>query len=216
MNPAKKKSDHEVQPRDRETRAQILAAAQELFLNKGFNGVSMKDVAETVQITSAALYYHFPDGKRELFMSVISSLLEESVQGAIQVVSRVQGIRERLTALTQHLFTLPFDRFALLARDIREQLPDLVQKRALFLHTRDTLLQTITGIFQQAMESGEISKDIPASVLAALFEGMITSALRNKHLAIGGIEQYDAHQLARFIIDVLLDGIGVSRQEKVQ
>ncbi len=62
---------------DRETRLQILAVAQQLFLAKGYKGVSMKDVAEQVQVTSAALYYHFPSGKQDLFFSVIQRMLQE-------------------------------------------------------------------------------------------------------------------------------------------
>jgi AcrR family transcriptional regulator len=75
-----KKSMHEEsrQPAgDRETRQQILEVARELFLSRGYKGVSMKDVAEEIQVTSAALYYHFPGGKQELFFNMIQTMLED-------------------------------------------------------------------------------------------------------------------------------------------
>jgi AcrR family transcriptional regulator len=97
---------------DRETRQQILKAAQQLFLAKGYKGVSMKDVAEAVQVTSAALYHHFPDGKQEIFFSVIQMMLGEWSRGALLATSSAQGLRERLNRLTQYLFTLPIDRLA--------------------------------------------------------------------------------------------------------
>ena len=109
VNPVKKKLGEESQPAagDRETRQQILEAARQPFLAKGYKGVSMKEVAEAVQITSAALYYHFPDGKQDLFFSVIQMTLEEWTQGALLATASAQGLRERLDRLTQYLFTLP-------------------------------------------------------------------------------------------------------------
>ena len=43
-------------PVDQETRRKILTKAAELFLAKGYKGVSMKEIAEAVEVTSAALY----------------------------------------------------------------------------------------------------------------------------------------------------------------
>src|SRR5438876_10977034 len=103
-NQVKKKMGEESQPAagDRETRQQILKAARQLFLARGYKGVSMKDVAEEVQVTSAALYYHFPDGKQDLFFCVIQMMLEEWTRGAVLSTASAQGLRERLTRLTQY------------------------------------------------------------------------------------------------------------------
>ena len=49
-----------VDPSDFETRNRIIQASILLFKEKGFKGGSMKDVAEAVSITPAALYYYFP------------------------------------------------------------------------------------------------------------------------------------------------------------
>ena len=193
--------------RDRETRQQILKAAEELFLDKGYSGVSMKDVAEAVQVTSAALYYHFPAGKQDLFMSMLESLFEGWNRGALLAIAPVQGVRNRLLALTEYLFTLPFDRLALLARDVHEHTVDKGQRRKVMLQTRDALLQHVSTIFQEAIDAGEITANIPANILATMFEGMSASVLRSKHLALGGIEKYDTSQLAILIVSALLDGI---------
>ena len=79
---------------DRETRQQILEVARELFLSKGYKGVSMKEVAEEVQVTSAALYYHFPGGKQDLFFNIIQKMLEDWTQGAILATAQSQGLQE--------------------------------------------------------------------------------------------------------------------------
>src|SRR6266516_8126883 len=88
---------------DRETRQQILESARELFLARGYKGVSMKEVAEEVQVTSAALYYHFPGGKQDLFFSIIQMMLEEWTQGALLATAQAQGRREGRSRLTQYL-----------------------------------------------------------------------------------------------------------------
>lgn len=209
MNPVKKtiSEGRATAAGDHETRRQVLEAAQQLFLAKGYKGVSMKDVAEVVQVTSAALYYHFPDGKQELFFSVIQMMLEEWTRGALLATAPAQGLRERLNRLTQYMFTLPIDRFSILIRDIHENVLDHSTKRTLVLQIRDTFMQQVTDIFQQAIDSGEITQDIPAALLASMYEGMSISVLRDKHMAMGGAENIDAGQLGALIVSVLLQGI---------
>ena len=209
MNTIKKTIDEESRPPagDRETRQQILDAARELFLTRGYNGVSMKEVAEEVQVTSAALYYHFPGGKQALFFSIVHKMLEDSTQGALRAISQAQGLRDGLTRLTQYLLTLPIDRFSVLARDIHENVLDRETQRVALEQMQNVFVQHVTDLFQQAIDAGEITREIPAAVLATMYEGMSISLLRSQHLAIGGTERYDAEQLAGFVVSVLLRGI---------
>jgi AcrR family transcriptional regulator len=212
VNPVNKKRGEESQfpAGDRETRRQILEAARALFLARGFKGVSMKDVAEAVQVTSAALYYHFPDGKQDIFFSVMQMMIEEWARGALLATETAQGLRKQLDCLTQYLFTLPIDRYALLARDINENILDHSKKRMFLLQVRNTLSQHVTDIFQQAIDAGEIQPDIPAAVLAAMYEGMSISVLRNKRMSAEKNENSDPRQFAAFVTSVLLNGISIS------
>jgi len=49
-----------------ETRDKILDAARELFASEGYEGVSMRKVAEMIEYSATAIYVHFAD-KEELF-----------------------------------------------------------------------------------------------------------------------------------------------------
>jgi len=49
-----------------ETRDKILDAARELFVSEGYEGVSMRKVAEKIEYSPTAIYVHFGD-KNELF-----------------------------------------------------------------------------------------------------------------------------------------------------
>ena len=211
MNTIKKSIGEQSRPPtgDRETRQQILEAARELFLARGYKGVSMKEVAEEVQVTSAALYYHFPGGKQDLFFNIVQMMLEDWTQGALLAAAQSQGLQERLGRLTQYLLTLPIDRFSILARDIHENVLDRETQRVALEQLQNVFVQHVRDMFQQAIDAGEINGEIPADVLATIYEGMSISLLRSQHLAIGGTGRYDAGQLAGFVVSILLRGITV-------
>ncbi len=54
----------------RDTRAEILAAALELFATKGLHGTSVRDIARAVGVRESTLYNHF-ESKEALFDAVI-------------------------------------------------------------------------------------------------------------------------------------------------
>ena len=59
-----------------DTRVRILDAARELFAERGYAGTSMRDLAEALGMTKAALYYHFP-GKAQILTALVEPLLDE-------------------------------------------------------------------------------------------------------------------------------------------
>jgi AcrR family transcriptional regulator len=61
--------------RDQDTRQRIREVALELFAEQGYDGTSLRQIAERLGITKAALYYHFKS-KDEIVTSVLESMLE--------------------------------------------------------------------------------------------------------------------------------------------
>ena len=59
-----------------DTRSEISAVAAELFAEQGYQQTSLREIAERLGITKAALYYHFPS-KSELLSSLVEPLIEE-------------------------------------------------------------------------------------------------------------------------------------------
>jgi AcrR family transcriptional regulator len=55
-----------------ETREKILDAARELFIAEGYEGVSMRKVAQKIEYSPTAIYMHFPD-KEQLFLELCHS-----------------------------------------------------------------------------------------------------------------------------------------------
>jgi AcrR family transcriptional regulator len=200
--PVKQWVEHTSSPVDQETRRQILSKAAELFLAKGYKGVSMKEIAEAVEVTSAALYYHFPKGKEDLFTTMIQTVfVDEGLAGIDQALAATQDVRERLTLLTSALLTLPLDeRLSTLLRDAREHLKDPAHQQVI-LSLLDRIRRRVTDLFQVAHDAGAIRSDLPVNVLVGLYMGMLREA---KSLP-------GAHPAA-FLVSVLFDGI--ARQEQ--
>ncbi|MDA3643377.1 TetR/AcrR family transcriptional regulator [Saccharopolyspora indica] len=64
-------------PRTRvDTSAEIRAVAAELFAQQGVEKTSLREVAEQLGITKAALYYHFPS-KADLVRGIVQPLLDD-------------------------------------------------------------------------------------------------------------------------------------------
>ena len=192
---------------DRETWRQILKAAEELFLARGYKGVSMKEVADAVQVTPAALYYHFPQGKEDLFLSMIQAMFEEWSAGISRAIAPARGIRDLLNLLTLYLLTLPVDHFPVLIQDAKEQIKDREKQQAIFRQLRGTFQQRIEDLFQQAIGSGEITTDIPANVLASMYQGMVIALLQYMHFSAKDSERIEIPRLASMLVSALLDGI---------
>jgi TetR/AcrR family transcriptional regulator, cholesterol catabolism regulator len=188
---------------DQETRRQILTKAAELFLAKGYKGVSMKELAAAVEVTSAALYYHFPKGKEDLFTTMIQTVfVDEGVAGIDQTLAATQEVRERLTLLTSALLTLPLDeRLSTLLRDAREHLKD-PEHRQVILSLLDRIRQQVTGLFQAAHDAGAIRPDLPVKALVGLYMGMLREA---KSLP-------ETHPAAS-LVSVLFDGIAKQEEQ---
>ena len=55
-----------------ETRAEILRVALELFTERGFEGTSIRDIAEALGMTKSSLYYHF-DGKEAIIQALLDT-----------------------------------------------------------------------------------------------------------------------------------------------
>ena len=52
-----------------QTREKILAAARELFIAEGYDGVSMRRIADKIEYSPTAIYIHFAD-KDQLFREI--------------------------------------------------------------------------------------------------------------------------------------------------
>lgn len=69
-----------------ETKNMIIDVAEGLFAKFGYLGVSMTDIANDLEITKAALYYHYKS-KKEIYLKVLSSAFEDFSKDIHRVVN---------------------------------------------------------------------------------------------------------------------------------
>lgn len=69
----------------KQRRAQLLAAAQQVFVERGYHATAMDEIADRAGVSKPVLYQHFP-GKLELYLAILDRLnadLVQSVTGAV-------------------------------------------------------------------------------------------------------------------------------------
>jgi len=79
-----------------ETRDKILDAARELFVTEGFEGVSMRKVAERIEYSPTAIYIHFAD-KEELFRELCHqdyARLAEVFQSSVMSTDPIERLKQ--------------------------------------------------------------------------------------------------------------------------
>ncbi len=79
-----------------EIRDKILDAARELFVSEGYEGVSMRRVAEKIEYSPTAIYVHFTD-KNELFRELCHqdyARLAEVFQGSAMPLDPVERLKQ--------------------------------------------------------------------------------------------------------------------------
>jgi AcrR family transcriptional regulator len=60
-------------------RAQLLAAAQDVFAANGYHAAAMDEIAERAGVSKPVLYQHFP-GKLELYMALLDTHVDQLIQ----------------------------------------------------------------------------------------------------------------------------------------
>lgn len=71
----------------------ILKEASKLFSEFGFFGVSMEDIAQKLNISKAALYYHFKS-KKEIYLKVLERSFERLIKNIEGKISKTKSEEE--------------------------------------------------------------------------------------------------------------------------
>ncbi|HLM18678.1 MAG TPA: helix-turn-helix domain-containing protein [Acidimicrobiia bacterium] len=88
-----------------DTRERILSVANELFIEQGYEGTSLREIADRLDITKAALYYHFrsKDEILETLLTPFDTLLDELL-GRLEDAHDVEGWAAALTWVVTQIF----------------------------------------------------------------------------------------------------------------
>lgn len=76
----------------------IIEVASHLFLHQGYDATSVRQIADEVGVTEAALYYHFKDGKSELLQEVFACQMPNFKQ----VLDECRGANSLMDLMTRY------------------------------------------------------------------------------------------------------------------
>src|SRR6202045_2920294 len=86
-----------------ERRGQLLAAASEVFVDRGFHAAGMDEIADRAGVSKPVLYQHFTS-KLELYLAVLARHVDNLVSGVQQALRTTTDNRRRLHAAVQAFF----------------------------------------------------------------------------------------------------------------
>lgn len=91
-------------------RAEILAAAERIFVAEGYEGATIRKIADEVGVSSTALYMHFKDKDQillEICIETIEQMLDSNTEIAARPIDSVSRVRLMLEAYVRFGFEHP-------------------------------------------------------------------------------------------------------------
>jgi AcrR family transcriptional regulator len=187
-------------------RAEILAAAAEVFADNGFAATTIKAIADAADVSEGTLYNYF-GGKREILLAVAREA-EGPMAQALLDAARLES-REAIVTLFARAFDLSEARIPYLRTLLTASWTDdsIMQQ---FLTVRlGRVYAALQAFIAQRIEDGIFRPIDPATgarMAMGMFGGLILPALR-------GLEPLPTAQerraIAETVADLLLDGVRV-------
>ncbi|HET6749257.1 MAG TPA: TetR/AcrR family transcriptional regulator [Actinomycetes bacterium] len=88
--------------RKEQTRADVVAAARDVFLRRGFHGASLEEITEHAGYTKGAVYSNFA-GKDELFLAVLDAHAADRTRAYTAAALHASSFEEGLHALAREM-----------------------------------------------------------------------------------------------------------------
>ena len=148
---------HVIQEEDSSKRRQILDGARKVFMDLGFDGASMGEIARAAQVSKGTLYVYFAD-KCALFEAILE---QEALQYG-QVVFNFDPARDAETTLKEfgrayiHLLCRPGGGSAIrTVMAIAERMPDV--GRRYYARVLDKSINRLSGYLQARVAAGDLA-----------------------------------------------------------
>jgi AcrR family transcriptional regulator len=199
-------------PRQRRKEArphELLEAALDLFVEKGFAATRAEEVAQRAGVSKGTLYLYYPS-KEELLKAVIAHYLSARIAATAQEVQQYRGaiaplLREVLVAWWQQVYAGPASgTFKIIIAEVRN-FPDIAE-----FYVREVIEpgeQLIGRMLQRGIDSGEFRAIDVASTVHSLVLPMVMLCT-HKH-SVGACTQHaiDAPKFIAEHVDLVVRGM---------
>lgn len=188
--------------RSSEPRDRVLAAAEQLFAEKGFGPVTLRQIAAQAGIHHSSLYHHVPGGKADLFVEVMERIFARHQAGLTEALqAHAPDLRAQLYAAADWLLAQPpIDLVRMEYVDLPELNPDHVARLTEAAYT--ALQVPLIGALETARAQGNIRHDD-----LDLISGGLLGMLQSLHAVSEQVAGKPRQTMAQRLIDVFLDGL---------
>ncbi|MHA3702205.1 TetR/AcrR family transcriptional regulator [Jatrophihabitans sp. YIM 134969] len=178
----------------------VRAAAVALFIEQGFDGTSIDDLARRLGISKSAVYHHIT-GKDAL----LADVLDRALTGIEQVVAEVRALDgpavDRLVALVRGSVVVLVERLPYVTVLLRVRGNSDVERDALTRRRR--LDRLAADLVRQAIADGDLRPDVDPAVTARLLFGTVNSLTEWLKPGV----DHDADALATALVTTVFDGL---------
>lgn len=149
------------------TRERVLAAARRLFSERGYEGATIRDIAQAAGMSTGAVFASFAD-KSELFEEILTADYEVIYAQMTQASRTAKTVDEALLGLfgvaySFHVEQLPLLRASIAVSWTRSEAAER-RARADIKH----IFRLIADALQRGVDQGQLKKDIDAKLLAEI------------------------------------------------
>lgn len=160
----------------------IVAVAKEIFIEKGFDGTSMSDIAAKVGINRPTLHYYYRT-KDKMFQAVFLSIIQSFIPKIHDVfIDEKKPLAERIAVVvTTYLDVFKSNPYLpmFVMREINRNAKDFIYAvKPIYM---DKFLNQIEEYLLSLMEKGEI-KRVPLRIVFNTFYGLISFPFLSKDL----------------------------------
>lgn len=162
-----------------ETKSNILAAAEEMFLQHGFSKVTMEEIAAALGISKKTLYKFFPN-KKELLRELLTARQCEFMDHLEDIWKR-----EDLDFVGKFRSTLDFvgERSSRMNRlqDVQRIAPDIW--REIHDFKKGKIFEKVRRLFEAGFEAGAFRSDIDKDIVILVYTNAVESIVNPESLS---------------------------------
>ena len=153
---------------------EIVDIAVKVFLERGYDGTSMGDLAKAAQITKSSFYHHV-SSKEELFELGVGRALDALFQVLKETPALTGSATQRMRYILRRLVQIITERLPEVALLVRTHGNTPAEQKA--MHRRKQFDQAMTRIVEQAVKDDELRLDMDPALFSRLALGAAVSVV---------------------------------------
>ena len=157
------------------TKKQIIKIARQLFSEFSYLGVSMNDIAKKLDITKAALYYHFT-GKAEIYTKVLDEVFD-SLSLSIAEAFNEKTTDKKLHKLIKNYLDFGFKEKNLIKALMLKLSPTDPEIRKHIIQLREQITELIHPLIKEMITSKKLTSKVDSKLVTSLLTGMMDGLL---------------------------------------